>query len=205
MTAIQPDEPKFFPEREDPTQADDLLQELEDSIPQGRANDTGLVLPVDTDLPEGEVDVLDMLLNESLAQVRAKEQYKKDREAAKRGYVGLSKEEVEFCNSRMRAFELAREWDADRCVAVWTQFVCAQCDTGQTIFTNLLEHWQHRHVRSTQRWVQVTETKVENIESVVKQVTLPMCLDCASQFVDKDDPQEMPWFEDVVLGGEGQE
>jgi predicted amidohydrolase YtcJ len=190
-------EPSFFPAQE-PGQ--DLLAELEETIPQGVPNDTGFRRRADD--PVEEVDVLDALMAESVERLEAERQYKADREAARKGFAGMSKEEVDFCNSRLRAFEMAREWDADRCIAVFVQYVCEKCDTGQTIFSRLMEHHQHRRNPKTHRWVTVKDSKLE-LETVFDQKTVPMCVNCVDE-LGLEDPtaEDIPWLEDVLDGND---
>jgi thiol-disulfide isomerase/thioredoxin len=126
--------------------SDDLLNELEESIPQGVPNATRPA-PVD------DFADLESLLQDSMKDKREREQYQKDREMARKGYAGLSKEEVEYCNSRMRAFELAREWDVAEAIVVFQQFYCPHCDKARTIFSRFMERHQHRFVKSTSRWL----------------------------------------------------
>lgn len=170
---------------------DRLLAELEESIPQGRANSTQ---PTDDD----DFADLESLLDESMKDAREKAQYKRDRETARKGYSGLSKEEVEYCNTRMRAFELAREWEVAEAIAVFAQFTCVRCDTARTAFTRLMERHQHRFVKTTSRWVTVKETKLEEIQTVVEDRQVPMCLDCCEELGFEKVSQDTPWLNDVL-------
>lgn len=174
----------------------DPLQELEESIPQGVPNDTGFRRRADDPLPE--VDTLDALLAESLGAVEAEARYAKDREAKKRGFTGMTREEIEFCNSRMHAFEMARQWDADRAVAVFTGFHCTHCDTVQTVFSRLMEHHKSRFNRTTTRWVTVKETAMP-LTTAYEQREVPMCQDCLGNagLVDPLD-ESVPWLEDLI-------
>lgn len=183
----------------------DLLSELEESIPQGVPNDTGhrrrVADLVEEAAEEEQVDSLDALLAESVAEVEAKAQYISDRKAAAKGYAGLSKEEVEFCNSRMRAFELARVWKADKAISVWVRSTCKNCRAVQTIFSRLMEHHKHRENRSASRWIVVTTTRF-GTPAVISEQVVPMCVNCASGL------GIYPWndapnFDKVVINGQG--
>lgn len=180
---------------------EDLLAELDESIPQGVPNSTRFNL----DEPDPFAD-LNALLTESVADRERAEQHKRDRELARKGFPGLSREEVEFCNSRMREWELAREWEVDRTLAVFQQFTCLQCGTAHVVFSRFMEHHQHRFVASTTRWVTVKETKAEQVESAIEDRPVPMCADCAPGMGVEVLTGDTPWLEDVLgidLGEEG--
>ena len=180
----------------------DLLQELEESIPQGVPNDTGFRRRADD--PQPEPDVLDVLMAESMEAVEAQAQYKRDREAQKRGFVGMSKEEVEFCNTRLRAFEMAREWEADRAIAVFVGYVCERCDTARVIFSRLMEHHNHRFNRTAHRWITVKDTKL-TATTVYDQVDVPMCGDCLEDLgLQNPLDDDVPWLDNVLSGKESE-
>lgn len=191
-----PDEPRFFPEPEQSGQ--DLLAELEESMPQGIPNDTGHRRRASDPAVDNDFADLDELLLQSVDAVMAEQQYKKDRELKKRGYTGLSKEEVDFCNSRMHAFEMARQWDPVKAVAVFAQYTCAECDSARTVFSRLMEFHQHRFTKTSNRWLTVETTKLENIQTVLEDRQVPMCMDCMTQFGLPEVTEDTPWFEDVV-------
>lgn len=189
--------------------ADDLLGELEESIPQGVPNSTQFSVdsPVSTgrrasDAIDTDLSSLDELLNASMDAKKVEDQYKSDREARKRGFVGMSKEEVDFCNSRMHAFEMAREWDADEAYAVFIQYECEHCGSVRHIFSRIMEHHQHRHVKTTQRWVTVTSTKLPTTPVMDAKYT-PMCMDCIKEFEMSDDVLQMPWLDELIGGQDG--
>jgi hypothetical protein len=196
-------EPGFFPASPPTEEVDPLLQELEESIPQGVPNDTGFRRRASDTEPDIEpLDALDALLAESVEQAEAAARYKRDREAAKRNFVGMSKEEIEFCNTRMRAFELAREWDADDCIAIFKGYVCGKCDKSRVVFSRLMEHHQHRRVATTHRWVMVKESKLAP-RTVYEEVDVPMCMDCVEEYgMAHPLADETPWLEDVLNGDE---
>lgn len=192
-------EPSYFPAREEPAaEGDELLADLEESIPQGvpnatnygrRASDT---LDLDQDLMG-----LDQLLQASVSAAEAEAQYKRDRELRRKGYAGLSKEEVDFCNSRMHAFEMAREWDVEAAYAVFVQVVCTRCDTARMIFSRLMEKHQHRRVRTTKRWLAVAETKAE-IQTALEHREVPMCMDCMGEFGLDEVGEDTPWLAELI-------
>lgn len=189
---------------------DNLLQELEESIPQGVPNATrhegdGVNYgrrASDLDL---EFASLDSLLNESMEKRQLEDQYKRDRESRSKGYSGMSKEEIDFCNSRMHAFEMAREWDADYALAVFVQNTCLVCGSARTVFSRLMEHHQHRRVRTTQRWLVVASTKV-NISPCVEEREVPMCVDCMeTTFGLEVICENTPWLSDILEPQEEEE
>jgi thiol-disulfide isomerase/thioredoxin len=171
--------------------SNDLLNELEESIPQGVPNATRPA-PVD------DFADLESLLQDSMKDKREREQYQKDREMARKGYAGLSKEEVEYCNSRMRAFELAREWDVAEAIVVFQQFYCPHCDKARTIFSRFMERHQHRFVKSTSRWLTVKSTELEEVLTVLEDRTVAMCLDCMEEFGYEKVSEDTPWLNDVL-------
>ena len=187
-------EPSYFPEREGAEQPDPLLQELEDSMPQGVPNSTR---PANDD-PDDDFAALDQLLSESTTAAEAEAQYKKDRESLRRGYAGLSREEVAFCNSRMHAFEMAREWDVEAAYAVFVQHTCMKCGTARTVFSRLIEKHQHRRVATTKRWLVVSETKLP-LQVAVEERELAMCLDCMGDY-GLALTEDTPWLEDLING-----
>lgn len=173
---------------------DDLLRELEESIPQGVPNATHYgrrASDLDTDLAS-----LDSLLCESMEKKQLDDQYKADRDRKGKGYAGMSKEEIDFCNSRMHAFEMAREWDADYALAVFQQFTCDKCQTTRVVFSRLMEHHQHRRVKTTQRWMTVNTTKLP-MSTVVEDRPVPMCVDCMEDY-GLASTADSPWLEDVL-------
>lgn len=187
MTATRPD-------------SDALLADLEESIPQGVASSTNYGRRA-SDTVDSDLLSLDALLQESMQDKLAKEQYKKDRAAAARGYVGLSKEEVEFCNSRLRAFEMAREWDVDRAIAVFAHYHCQQCDTARIVFSRLMEHHKHRHNPTAHRWVTVEKTNIKELQPVLEDRPVPMCTTCMEQFdIPAISDEEPVWLEDLFDG-----
>jgi hypothetical protein len=160
--------------------ANDLLMELQDSIPQGVPNDTGhrrrATDPVTEDL---EVDSLDMLLQESVGAKEAEEQHKLDLAARKRGFAGMSKEEVDFCNSRMHAFEMARVWKPDYAIEVWERFCCAGCGQTRTVFSRYMEHHKSRANPTSSRWITVKETQLPEPTPVKEDREVPVCPKCS--------------------------
>lgn len=176
--------------------SDDLLAELEDSIPQGIPNDTGhrrrATDPVSDDLG---LDSLDALLQESTDAQQAEAQYKADREAQKRNFTGMSREEVEFCNSRMRAFEMARVWEPSHAIEVWQRFCCLGCGRDRMVFSRYMEFHKHRHNATTSRWVTVKETKLPEPTPVREDREVPVCPRCSPWQLD---PRELTTLEEAL-------
>jgi hypothetical protein len=153
--------------------SDQLLADLEESMPQGRANSTQFA---DTD--EDDFDSLDALLADSLTTAAQERQYQLDRKARKANFTGMSREEVEFCNSRMAAFEMAREWIADKALAVFARYNCTNCLDTKTVFTRYMEHHKHRRNPTASRWLAVQSTKFHP-EAVYEDRSVAMCTTCA--------------------------
>lgn len=160
----------------DAVNSDQLLQELDDSIPQGVPNSTRPAI-------DDDFAALDDLLSESLESINAKAQYDADLKARKRNFVGMSKEEVDFCNSRMAAFEAARIWEPQHAISVWQQFCCENCGNQRMVFSRYMEFHQSRSVATTNRWITVPSTKMEAMP--VKEVRdVPTCPRCSEWELD---------------------
>lgn len=158
----------------------DLLQELEESIPQGVPNDTQYRRR-ETDPKDEVLDTLDALLAESLAGAEAERQYRADVKARQRGFSGMTKEEVDFCNSRLAAFEMARMWVPDEAIGVWTRFTCAKCGCYHVVFSRYMEHHKHKTNPTASRWLMVQEVREslrEQIGFVREDREVPTCEDC---------------------------
>lgn len=123
--------------------SDRLLEEIEESMPQGQPNTTRFVADA--------LDDLDQLLEESLEGSREREQYQADLKARKRGFTGMSADEVAFCNSRMAAFEQARVWRPVENLAVFTRFKCL-CGQDKLVFTRWMQAQQSRTNATSRRW-----------------------------------------------------
>jgi hypothetical protein len=141
---------------------DDLLQE---SLPSGSAG--------------ADIDPLDALLAESLAESREQLEAKLARDRAKRG--GQSAAQKAEDDERIRRWELAHEWKAIANVALFERYRCA-CGRQSTIFRQLMTRQQHRHLRDSQRW-QRAESSIADLpnEVVVQKWDSPMCPSCAPQ------------------------
>jgi DNA-directed RNA polymerase subunit M/transcription elongation factor TFIIS len=167
--------------------ADALLSELGESMPQGQ--------PSATAAPDDLSD-LDELLDESMETVRAKAQYEADLKARKRNFVGMSREEVEFCNSRMAAFELARIWELQYTISVWAIYECQKCGRERMVFSRLMEHQVSRNNAKTTRWVMVEKTDPEAEQYAVKEIRqVPTCPRCSEYELD---PRMMTDLKEVL-------
>lgn len=156
-----------------PVDTDSLLDELEESIPQGRA------LP--TSSPEEDVfDELDELLQESLDEVATKKQYAEDLKARKRNFTGMSAEEVAYCNSRMQAFEQARIWRPISNLAVFTRFECLNCHDYKTVFTRWMLREKSRLNATAQRW-ETVDTPKDHLptDAAIEVRKTSICTSCA--------------------------
>lgn len=161
-----------------------LLAELEESIPQGVPNDTGFRRRA-TDAKVEDLDFaeLDAMLAKAEDRIEAEAQYKLDVAARKREFVGMSKEEVDFCNSRMHAFEMARIWEPTHAISVWQMFCCTNCGRDRMVFSRLMEHHKSRVNATTHRWLTVATTKMEAMP--VKEIReVPTCPRCSEWDLD---------------------
>lgn len=171
---------------------DDLLAELEESIPQGVSNDTGHRRRAEDALEvEGDLLGLDALLVESVEARDAEAQYKADRESARKGFAGMSKEEVDFCNSRMAAFELAKIWSPEYAVSVWNVYQCACGAKPRTVFSRYMEFHRSRVKDTTTRWLTVKETKLEPVHPVKSVIEVPECPRCSEYELNPDELSDL--------------
>jgi hypothetical protein len=175
--------------------SDDLLRDLEESIPQGVSNSTefsdvfdeldDLTLrptdkPAKSDVSDPFAD-LEGFLSESLDQDKVRSQHKLDLAARKKGFQGMSKAEVDFCNSRMQAFELARIWRATENIAVFTRFCCS-CGQDKLVFTRWMQAQVSRVVATTKHWDTVAKP-IEGLPTTVafEERKVDLCAVCAVQ------------------------
>lgn len=154
---------------------DELIPTPTDTGHRRRAADAPLI---DADFAE-----LDSLLAKAEDRIEAEAQYKLDREARKRDFVGMSAEEVAFCNSRMHAFEMARIWKPTHAISVWQQFCCTNCGQKRMVFSRYMEHHQSRTNATTHRWLTVAETKME-ATPVREEREVPTCPRCSEWELD---------------------
>lgn len=180
---------------QDTPQGEALLAELEDSIPQGVPNDTGHRRRAEDVVVDPDFQDLDDLLTQSVTTQQAEAQYKADREAARKNFAGMSKEEVDFCNSRMRAFEMAKVWDAKYAISIWAIYECQNCDRQRMVFSRLMEFHQHKTVATSNRWITVAETKCEDVYPVKEIRPVPTCPRCSEWELD---PRQMTDLSEVL-------
>jgi hypothetical protein len=155
------------------TDSNKLLAELEESIPQGVPNSTQATSADDNDDPFAD---LEEMLSASLAEVQQRQQYEADLKARKRGFHGMSKEEVDFINSRMAAFEEARIWEPDGAISVWALYQC-KCGCNRMVFSRYMEHQTSRVNKTTHRWITTATAKFEAmpVKELHKVETCPRC------------------------------
>lgn len=122
---------------------------------------------------------LDELLAESMSEAEEKLQYAEDLKARKRGFTGMSKEEVDFCNSRMQAFEQARIWRPIKNLAVFARIECA-CGESRLIFGRWMQQQVSRTNPTARRWDTVpAANKHLPTESAYEVRKTPICPVCA--------------------------
>ena len=173
--------------------SDSLLAELSDSIPQGVPNST-FSDPAEAD----PFAALEELLVESTQALRDKAQYDLDLKARKRGFQGMSQEEVDFCNTRMAVFEMARQWEADKAIGVFVRFTCGSCGNYTVAFSRWMEHHNHRFNPTAKRWIAVSELREQFHESVTfarEDREVDTCEDCEEV---ADALEELPTLEEVL-------
>lgn len=126
-----------------------------------------------------DADPLEDLLAESMAATKEAQAAKAARERIKRG--GLTAKEREADEERIRRWELQNEWRAVANVALFERHRC-NCGRQQTIFRQLMERQEHRHLRGSFRWQKTTASKagLPN-EIVVQKWETPMCTYCSTQ------------------------
>lgn len=152
--------------------SDQLLAELEDSLPQGVPNATRF----------DDTDPLEELLAESLSADAERAQFQSDLKARKRGFVGMSAAEVEFCNSRMQAFEQARVWRPIENLAVFARFVCMGCSSERLVFTRYMQAQASRTNPTARRWDTVIKPNAAvPTRCAVERRLTPICPSCAPQ------------------------
>lgn len=140
---------------------EDLLHEATDPVAEEQA---------------AEIDPLDELLSESLAEVAEQRATKDARERLKRG--GATATQRAEDEERIRRWEALHEWKAVANVAQFERHKCA-CGRQQTIFRQLMTRQVHRHLKVV-RWQQA-ETTLADLpnEIVVQKWETPMCTYCA--------------------------
>lgn len=128
---------------------------------------------------------LDEDLAKAMQSVEEEQQYKKDLAAKKRGYAGFSKEEIDFINSRMAAFEEARLWRPLRNIAVFTTFRCGGCGDTKRLFTRWMQEQRSRLNAGNRRWI-TTPSRNEKVETIVAddERQTDICTSCAPKIMD---------------------
>lgn len=130
------------------------------------------------------LDDLDALLAESLSHKAKEERHKRNREAQKRGFVGISKEEAAEINEQVRQWELEREWRPDSNLAIFTRQTCV-CGTQSLTFSRFMQHQVHREKVTVARWVK-TPAVVIGIPTLgaVEDKAVCVCAECATPIHD---------------------
>jgi hypothetical protein len=124
---------------------------------------------------------LEQFLDEHAQEAADRGQYEADINLRKRGWPGMSQEEIAFINSRMEAFEARRIWRPERNIAVFAKYVCA-CGQDKLVFTRWMQYQQSRVNALSRRWVALTKppAKGKLPESAAYEVrNVPMCPVCA--------------------------
>jgi len=157
-----------------PIDSDSLLADLDESLPQGVANSTQVADPLD------QLDPLAELLLESMSDAQEREAYKADLKARKRGFINMSKEEVDFCNSRMQTFEQARMWKPVENLAVFARFVCTNCNSEKLVFSRWMMAMKSRTNPTTRKWDTVLKPNQHVLtRTAVDRRLVPLCPSCA--------------------------
>lgn len=124
-----------------------------------------------------EPDPLEALLAESMAGAKEAAAAKAARERLKRG--GQSAKDKAEDEERIRRWELANEWRTVANVALFERHRCA-CGRQQTIFRQLMERQENRHLRGSHRWQKVKATRPDlPCEIAVQKWETPFCTHCS--------------------------
>jgi hypothetical protein len=129
----------------------------------------------DPDEAEEEIDELEALLGEALADKKVADHVKAARAKAKSGF-GLSAEDLE----RIRKWELAKEWLPVANTALFKRYVCT-CGFHTTVFEGLMLEQRHRHSSHANRWT-VQEAALASLpnKTAIRTARIPMCQRCAA-------------------------
>ena len=151
---------------------DELAQLLSESL-AARASAKSTTTPVPDDL-EG-------LLSESLVIRDREAAAKKALAAAKKGFVGFSKEEAEACNAIVAQWETEQNWNPVQDLAVFHRTTC-NCGAVHTVFSRFMQRQDHKRNGSA-RWVTVEEIDVDLPRaSAVQDFTCVMCTECSEDY-----------------------
>ncbi len=160
------------------TQSIDTIDDLADSDEDFSELDS-LINPrpvPDAEAPDADddLDELEALLGEAMADRKIAEAVKQARAKAKGGF-GLSAEDQE----RIRKWELAKEWLPVANCAVFKRYVC-QCGYHSTVYESLMLEQRHRHSQHANRWTR-QEAAVADLpnRTAIRSVKIPMCQRCA--------------------------
>ena len=127
------------------------------------------------DEAEEEIDELEALLGEAMADKKVADHVKVARAKAKSGY-GLSADDLE----RIRKWELAKEWLPVANTALFKRYVCA-CGYHSTVFEGLMLEQRHRHSGHANRWT-TQEAALASLpnKTAIRTAQIPMCQRCAA-------------------------
>lgn len=158
--------------------SDQLLSELDESIPQGVPNATRH----EQDASDG-LGSLDELLADSMSDQEERAQYIADLKVRKRGFAGMSKEEVDFCNSRMQVFERERIWRPVANIAVFALFKCENCLSEKRVFARWMQQQASRTNATARRFDTVREP-IKSLSTITAEEVrkVQLCTSCAHQF-----------------------
>ena len=151
---------------------DELAQLLSESL-AARAATRAISSPAPDDL-EG-------LLSESLNIRNRQAAAKKALAAAKKGFVGFSKEEAEACNAIVAQWETEQNWTPVQDLAVFHRTTC-NCGAEHTVFHRFMQRQNHKRNGSA-RWVTVEEIDVDLPRaSAIQDFTCAMCVECSEDY-----------------------
>lgn len=140
--------------------------DLEDS-----ADDEPAPLPTSD---ANDLDELEALLGEAMADAKDVQAVKAARAKAKGGF-GLSADDLD----RIRKWELAKEWLPVANVALFRRYTC-QCGYHSTVYEGLMLEQRHRHSKAANRWT-TQDSSVASLpnKSAIRKTSVPMCQRCA--------------------------
>lgn len=126
-------------------------------------------------------DDLEGLLSESLSIRDREAAAKKALAAAKKGFVGFSKEEAEACNAIAAQWETEQNWNPVQDLAVFHRTTCL-CGVAVINFSRFMQRQDHKRNGSA-RWVTVEEIDGELPRaSAIQEFETVMCTNCADDY-----------------------
>lgn len=170
-------------------------------------NDEGFALP-DSDTDSGEDNFLESLLAESLDTIHKRAEVKDLRKRKAAGNLRTGKE-LEEANTKIREWEMAREWKAAANVAMFNVQQCS-CGSTHSVFSGWFQRQAHRSSKIN-RWIRPDAEPLASLPKERQDLHLPnttICASCAASQgygTEKIGPAfeapslaNAPWFTDTI-------